>query len=163
MDRYLKKYIWRCASISSTYPRPSVRNVSRWIQLIAIKLLFFFPWKDFAPKSLRQDSIYASTDTRDCPFRIIGSSCTTPLVFYPVGMFVWSVWSSGHNWPNLPFAYLSALSSASLDGFSVLFAFVCFASENKRNSVTPGWQLSNCVHLWKHFYSLGVGVKNTKF
>ena len=70
-----------------------------------------------------------------------------PLVFYPVGMFVWSVWSSGHNWPNLPFAYLSALSSASLDGFSVLFAFVCFASENKRNSVTPGWQLSNCVHL----------------
>ena len=136
MDRYLKKYIWRCASISSTYPRPSVRNVSRWIQLIAIKLsILFFPWKDFAPKSLRQDS----------------------------GMFVWSVWSSGHNWPNLPFAYLSALSSASLDGFSVLFAFVCFASENKRNSVTPGWQLSNCVHLWKHFYSLGVGVKNTKF
>ena len=33
-------------------------------------------------------------ETGDCQFRMFGSSCTTPLVFYPVGMFVWSVWST---------------------------------------------------------------------
>ena len=48
------------------------------------------------------------------------SSRTTPLVFYRVGIFVWSVVCL------VIFFKLSAFCSASLDGFSVLFSKRCF-------------------------------------
>ena len=52
-------------------------------------------------------------------------SCrTTPLVFYPVGIFVWSVWSPRSVWSfcvTCNFLKILAFCSASLGGFSVLF------------------------------------------